>query len=369
MESFFAFYVIFFIFANFRFQKKRKIMKKFILSTLLFLCFLIVKAQYSTDKFAVNFAIRNMPKYYVPEQNRNFSVVFNAPRQVKRCFETSEELETFFSPMGWSLNRENPYLEIFIAADYLVIDRIYEIEEVEEIKDKGEVLQRKFYRPAMDYHIPIAITASSPQGAITIENVTDKIPHEPIIYTFVVSERFRSPRHAHDFFLDNKEIFVESEIRNRIFECYDLAIPAINRDYVYTKGTEVIHTWLLDSKKSEFYSKYKLSKEEIRNIFLRVNEIGGLEVAIRDLKPYIELLIKESEAMNVSDKKQKAAKADIYCGLSDIYYGLEIFDVSKEYAKKVLELGDSRGSKLLKKIDSYNADLQKHHINSKHFEL
>ena len=178
-------------------------MKKFILSTLLFLCFLIVKAQYSTDKFAVNFAIRNMPKYYVPEQNRNFSVVFNAPRQVKRCFETSEELETFFSPMGWSLNRENPYLEIFIEADYLVIDRIYEIEEVEEIKDKGEVLQRKFYRPAMDYHIPIAITARSPQGAVTIENVTDKIPHEPIIYTFVVSERFRSPRHAHDFFLDN----------------------------------------------------------------------------------------------------------------------------------------------------------------------
>ncbi len=335
---------------------------------LLFSC-LTAYPQYSTDKFGVEFSSRRMPRYYVPENDRVFSLILDAPRQVKRAFETVEELERFYVPKGWGRDRENPYLKIIISADYLVIDKIYEIEEVEKIRDREGEKEVSFFRPAMDYHIPITITAVSPQGRTETDNFTKDVPREPIVFTIVAPEKFKNPIHAHNFILDNKEIIIEREIRNRIFELYDSFIPTINNSYVYMPEGDFIHVWLLDNKKNSFYPKYKYAKEEIRNIFSRLNYDGGLSEVIRDIKPYIDLIIEEVNSLNESDKKQKSAKTDLLCALAEIYYGLEIFDVSAGYAEKTIALGDSRGNKILKKISHYKDDLAKHHIQSKHFTI
>ena len=329
--------------------------------------FLAAYPQYSTDKFGAYYSVRRMPLYYVPENDRVFSLTLDLPRQVKRAFESQEELERFYTPAGWKLDRENPYLQIVISSDYLIIDKIYEVEEIEKVRDREGEREVKFFRPAMDYHIPINITATSPQGRLMTDNFTRDIPRVPVVYTIVVPEKFRSPAHAHDFMVDNKEIIVEGEIRHRIFELYESFIPVINQSYVYTPIQETAHIWLLDSKKSSFYPKYKYAKEEIKNIFSRLDCNGGLAEAIRDIKPYIDLIIEEAESLNENDKKQKSAKTDLLCALAEIYYALEIFDVSSSYAEKTIALGDSRGNKILKKISSYKDDLAKHHIQSKHF--
>ena len=219
----------------------------------------------------------------------------------------------------------------------------------------------------MDYHLPMTITTSSPQGRIITENLTKEYPRVPIMYTVVSPEKFRNPARAHDFFVDNKEIIIENEIRVRIFEFYDSFLPEIRRAYVYSPIYETIHVWLLDNKKNSFYPKYKSAKAEIKNIFSRLNQNGGIEATIRDVKPYIELITDEINSLDEKDKKQKSAKTDLLCASAEIYYGLEIFDVSAGYAEQTLRLGDSRGNKILKKISDYKADLAKHHLQSKHF--
>jgi hypothetical protein len=189
-------------------------------------------------------------------------------------------------------------------------------------------------------------------------------------YTVVIPDKFRRVEAARDFIRDNKEIIVENEIRNRVFEIFRNAFSDINRNYVYTPGAETIHAWLLDSKKNNtFYPKYKAAKEDIKRIFSRVSVNSGLPEAIRDMKKHIDLINEEIESLDEKDKKQKSAKTDLLCALAEIYFGLEIFDVSTEYAQKALALGDSRGNKIINKISDYKADLEKHHIISKHFQI
>lgn len=55
--------------------------------------------------------------------------------------------------------------------------------------------------------------------------------------------------------------------------------------------------------------------------------------------------------------------------LSMIYYALEIFDVSREYAGRLInEFGDATtGKRLLRNISSTEEEMKKHHVQSRHF--
>ncbi len=318
-----------------------------------------VFAQYSTDKFSVYYNVRHIPEFYVEPQDRTFGVYFNGPKQIKNAVDF-KNLYNFYAPLGWRPDKGNPYMIINFEVDYLEIQKSYEVEDT---------VKRIFF-PAMDYTIPIHITVETPQNKSEYTNALNaSILEKPTIYTYISEKGFRTIDDANDFFVDNKDIIIEEEINKRIYDFYAETQKSINNDYVYYPKDENIHVWLLDNKKNEFYKDYKKSKENIKTIFHNLNATGGQEDVIKEIKPYIELIKEEINSLNEKEKKQRSAKINLLYGLSEIYYALEIFDVSEDYAKQVSSFDDSRGDKQMKAIENYKKELKKHHINSKHFEI
>jgi len=323
-------------------------------------------AQYSTDKFWVGFSVRHLPTYYVEPERRTYAISLDASKPTKRNIDF-QKLVDDFCPYGWTYDNENPYLTTTFKVYDFEILKSYEFEEITTVTKHGETKEVRKYYPAIDYLLPIDVEINSPQGYCNYTNNSRNSYDKPLIYHWVGDRGFYDPRDAHEYYLDNKQ-FILSGLTNAILDtCYKNSQSLINHRYVYGRDRETAAVWLLDSKKSQYYNKYKLAKEQIKSCFGQLSAEEGIEETTQCLKDWIHFIQDCEQAMSVTEKKQKSAKLDLLCGLANIYLALEIFDVAEDYANKVNDLGDKRGVKIIKNINNYKNELAKHHLTSKHF--
>jgi hypothetical protein len=86
------------------------------------------------------------------------------------------------------------------------------------------------------------------------------------------------------------------------------------------------------------------------------------------LQPWIEHFKEIEKSLSATNKKQKKAKADMVYNLAQLYYALEIFDVSREYLNRLInEFDSSTGRRLLRNLNNIDQEMKKHHLQSRHF--
>lgn len=322
--------------------------------------------QYSTDKFSTAIGVVYLPTYYVEPDNRTFAVAPRGSRSVTDYLDY-EGLEKEYTPSGFTYNAENPYLVTYIDIDNMEILKSYEIEEFEEVREHGEIHRYPIYYPAIDYLLPITVTVQSPLGSSSYQNREDNYEKKWIVYSWRGAKHYHHPRDAHDYIRDNKDNIKEDCINTHVFEFYAQVRPNIDKMYCYSVTSDLIPCWLLDSKKSEFYPKYKSTRDNIKSILQSYKHNTDPATIITKLKPHLKVILEEAEAMDPADKKQRSAKMDLYAALGYLYFSVEIFDVARDYAQKVGEIDEKNGRRLLKRIEDYENALRYHHLDTKHF--
>lgn len=340
---------------------------------ILLLCLVVFSmgaaAQYSTTKVNMSFPVRNLPYNYVPESQRTYSVSCGFARQVSPYFEPAE-VAALLHLDGWTQvnNPDRATLRITVNAYDFLIEGIHEDKFTEMVRRHGEMVPVDWFTPIIDYSIVLEYNLDTDNSHQTFTNV-DPFTHRPPINTFRMDKRFFSPRDCHDFVRENKEVFIEKIVRTeltaKIEEINERLVPA----YVYYPTSDNIKIAFFNSKKNPNYAKHQSARTEIKNIINSMPLDGSLASTIRQMQPWIEHFKELEKSLSSTNKKQKKAKADMVYNLSMIYYALEIFDVSREYAGRLInEFGDATtGKRLLRNISSTEEEMKKHHVQSRHF--
>ncbi len=344
-------------------------MKKII--TLL-LCLIAIStgaiAQYNTSDVSMSFPVRNLPYQYVPEGQRTYSISCGFARQVSPYFSPQEVAEQLHID-GWQMvnNPDDAFLRITVNAYDFLIEAIHEDKFVIKERHHGEFVPVDYFSPSIDYSMVIEYVLETNETRKTFTNV-DVFTHRPPINTFKMDKSFRSPRDCHDFVRENKEVFVEKIVRTELYNTIEEINEKLVPEYVYYPTTDHIKIAFFNSKKSPYYAKHQSARTEIKNIINSIPLDGSLAPTIRQLQPWIEHFKEIEKSLSATNKKQKKAKADMVYNLAQLYYALEIFDVSREYLNRLInEFDSSTGRRLLRNLNNIDQEMKKHHLQSRHF--
>ena len=331
---------------------------------------LVAQAQYNTSKTNMCFPVRHMPWNYIPEQERQYCISCGFSRQVQPYF-SPEEIPSLIDLEGWDLinNPSEAALNITIDAFDFIIEGIHEDEYTNIVNDHGEKIAVKYYMPHIDYSIVINYSIESNDGYNQKVTNIDPFTERPPMATFKIDQSFDNPMECHKYVMRNKEVFLEKIVRTEIMVVVEKIRDELKRRYVYYPTTDNIKISLFFSKKSDYYVKHQSAKTEIKKIIESMPLEGPLTETIKKIQPWIEHFKQLSESLSESDKKQKQAKADMIANLAMIYYALEIFDVSRDYANILInQYGETTlGRKILRAISEVETNLTKHHLSSRHF--
>ncbi len=341
-------------------------------SITLLLCLLMIctgaAAQYNTSKTVMSFPVRDLPTYYVPEGQRTYSISCGFARQVSPYI-TLGEVAAQIQLDGWQMvsNPDNAYLRITVNAYDFLVEGIHEDKYTEMVRHHGEMVPVDFFTPVIDYSMVIEYIFDANGSSQTYTNV-DVFTHRPPINTFRMDKSFRSPRDCHDFVRENKEVFIEKIIRTELYSTIERINKNLVPAYVYTPTTDQIKIAFFSSKKSPYYAKHQSGRNEVREIINSMPLSGSLAPTIRKMQPWIEHFKEIEKSLSSTNKKQKSAKADMVYNLAMIYYALEIFDVSREYANRLInEFDQTNGKRILRNIDGMEAEMKRHNVLTRHF--
>lgn len=332
------------------------------------LCCMNLFAQYSTSKAYMAFPVRTFPDYYVPEDMQTYNATLQVSRQIGEHI-SKDDISNRIQFDEW-VNVDNPdnaFLKIFLESYDFIIEGMHEIEVREMVREYGVMHEHVFFVPQIDYSMVINWDF---EIGTQREHHTNINPNtrRPDISSFQMDRKFHSPRECHEYMRDNRDVFLEKIMMTELLAVTDQIQERITKCFRYGRGEDQIKICLFDNKKSEYYDKHHNGKQELKNIFAQMPLEGPLTNTIKKMQPWIEHFKEVEKSLSSSDKKQKAAKADMVYSLAQIYLGLEIFDVSREYATRLQnEFGDNAGKRIIREIDQIEQLLKKHHMQSRHF--
>ncbi|MCQ2252500.1 MAG: hypothetical protein MJZ61_03515 [Bacteroidales bacterium] len=343
-------------------------MRRFLTLAIALLCCANVFAQYSTSKSNMWYPVRTFPKYYVPENNRNYSIDCRLSRQIAEFANTGElENRLLFQDWREEENADNAYLKIYLESFDFIIEAMREVEMHEMVKEHGVEHERIFFMPQIDYSMVInwgLIHGDMREQHTNINPDTRR----PNISSFQIDKHFHSPRECHEYMRENKEVFIEKIINSELMATTEQVQEALAASFHYGSSNWSVKIALFNNKKSSYYNKHHAGKDELKSIFSNMPLEGPITNTIKDLQPWIDHFKEIEASLSSADKKQKEAKADMIYNLAQIYMALEIYDVAKQYAMQLYnEYGDNSGKRILREILGEEEELKKHHLVSRHF--
>ncbi len=328
-------------------------------------------AQYGTDKIHIFFPVRYLPTFYVPESDRVFHVNFNSSIVVSDFIRYSDVCDRLQIGDGWQEDRKNKDVpvQVNISATDFIIEGMHEEEVPEKVRRHGEEVLEKFYVPHIDYSIRLTSSLSvDGEYRYQFDNYDTELRRAPVLTFVIADRRFSSHHECHEFLKENRDAFVEQILRDEIFSLTDKMQEDIDNAFRYHSTQSDIKICLFDSKKSQYYAKHQQAKAEIKRIIGGIKLDGDLSQTIKDMQPWINHFKEIEESLSTADKKQKNAKADMVYNLAQIYYALEIFDVSRQYCMRLFnEFGDNAGKRMLRHVNDVEAEMKRHHLISRHF--
>ncbi len=331
----------------------------------------LAMAQWGTDRINIRYPVYHLPKCYVPEAERTYNVQLGLSRGIQPFVDYEEICSAVvMDQWGWQRvdNANDASLIVNITARDFLIEAIHEEEHTEMVRIHGEMVPQRYYTPHIDY--TIVLGWNFVLNGRTVEAFTNINPetHRPPLATFRMDRRFKSRHECHEFVRNNNEVFLENIIMTELLVFSEPIQNAYRNCFYYTYTTDNVKIALFDSKKNQYYAKHQQASREIRNIIENIPITGGIQQAVKNLQPWVEHFKEVEASLSSADKKQKAAKADMVFNLANIYFALEIFDVSREYATRLYEeFGDNYGKRMIKWIDNVEAGLSKHHLLSRRF--
>ena len=319
-----------------------------------------------SEKFDV--VVRNLPRYYVEPQNRNFSVSCVADRQVQYHvgFERiSDELRF----EGWRrLNSSNnAYMKINIELKSLLIDGFNVRELNTPARDRhGQPINIKTFQRVINYTMVIRWTVRT--STETFSSRAD-ITYAP--KSFIPEREFDSPHAAMEYVRNNKSVFIDQIINDEVMaNIYDIS-DIVNENYVYNATTEKFDLYFFFQKKNKYINIHRNLPQKIKSYFAQVTENGGLastEVAMEDIIKHFKTA---ADSYSFSNKKERRARYAMLHNLCVLNYVFENFSESKRYAQMIIDSGfnKSMGRYLLDHINAKENQFIKHNITTQHFEV
>ncbi|MCQ2974881.1 MAG: hypothetical protein MJ211_08725 [Bacteroidales bacterium] len=338
-------------------------MKKVTLFLLALLINISIYAQYGTCTRVMNYGVRYMPNFYVPQENRTYFVTVESVPQVTNLKSADEICDQIRIP-GWKIadNEESAFIKINLNIDYLTIDEqdvVYK--EVKEGSGESAKVV-KIYAGKLIYHIPYKGSLNSNLDQCVVGDANKK--------EYISDKESKSYNDAKEYISNNKDIIKDKLIVSEVNNIISTINTTLANKYAYYEINENIRLEFLDSKKSEHYADQQKAIIQLKEIISKCNASCDIKTVASQIQPYIDQFKSIESSLDASDKKQKKTKVALIENLANLYFLIEDFDTSKQYCETLLkDYEEKDGSKLISKIDKIKADLQKHNISSRHFEL
>lgn len=327
-----------------------------------------VEAQYGVYSDYFNIVRRGLPRYYVPSQNRTFSLVCAADRQVQhhvRFQKIDDELQF----AGWRRlsSPENAYLRINIELKSLLIDEFDVQETIVDTRDRaGHPIKVHIFKGVIHYTMVNSWNIKTPGETFYSDQALARASK-----SFVTDREYDNPRAALDYVRNNRDVFLDQIINDEVMDNIYRIVDIINANYVYNPATERFDLYFFHQKKNPYYSLHRSLPSKIKAHLNQVNENGGLastEVAIEDVFKHFK---KVNESLSFANKKERKGKYAMLYNLAQLNYIFENFAEAKKYAQEIVNSGYYKinGRYMLDKINERESQLIKHNLTTQHFEL
>ncbi|MCQ2974517.1 MAG: hypothetical protein MJ211_06865 [Bacteroidales bacterium] len=341
-------------------------MKKIFSLFSLLLIILTANAQYGTtsEKFIIK--TRHLPRYYVPANERNYSLVCAADNQVQRHVRFSKiDDELVFDGWNRSENNQTAYIKINLELKSLIFEGFGVKENIIETRDReGHPIKVTTFQGIVNYSMVNTWNIKTPTE-VYYSNIDES--HAP--KSFIPEREYDNPAQAMEYVKNNREVFKDQIINDEVMKCVYEIEDIINQNYVYYPYEEAYSLEFLYNKKNEYSSTQRLMPDRMRALFSNITPQGGLattELAMEDVFKHFQ---KVADAYSFSDKKQKNAK---YAMIYNLVILNTIFENFTEAKRLCQVLTDSNVKKMYtrdiydKIINKENAFI-KHHLTTQHF--
>ena len=319
-----------------------------------------------TSKFGVT--VRNLPRYYVQPQSRNYSLVCSADRQVQHHVsfdQISDELHF----AGWKRlsSPTNAYMKININLKSMLIDGFGVKENIIDTRDRfGHPIKIHTFQGVINYTMVTTWTVRTPSENFSSNPNVSYAPK-----AFTPEREFDTPGAAMDYVRNNRDVFrdqiINDEVMSNIYEISDL----VNQNYIYNPVEEPFDLYFFYQKKNRYYSLHRNLPQKIKAHLAQINENGGMattEIAMEDIIKHFKTA---ADSYSFANKKERKARYAMLYNLCVLNYVFENFDEAKRYAQMIVDSGYNKmtGRHLLDVIADKQNRFIKHNITTQHFEV
>jgi tetratricopeptide (TPR) repeat protein len=343
-------------------------MKNIYLILILFLGFIEAKAQkVDLDRLGFSHNYRRLPNQALDKSFTTFSVEINKTTALNAF--SNETAPERVEIEGKDRVSADGHLRININLGDLMIESTDIKERVEVIKDKeGKETGKKYYYAAQVVYSFDASAAVTDVDGKALNRYTFARRSDKLNWS---SSEYSSRTAAADFYNNNKLEIKTTLISNHINGALKELNDKLNNEYGYRSMSVREILWELDSKKHPEYVAYNEACKAIKSALetIQTDELKA-EETIESLKPHIDYLnTLQAQYNNPKDKGHKKLVFGAYWNLASLYLYTEQFEQAKDYANKIIanEYDKKDGERMLKEIDSIQANFNKHSIYTRHF--
>ncbi len=343
-------------------------MKNIYLILILLLGFIDVKAQkVDLDRLGFAHNYRRLPNQALDKSFTTYSVDINKTTALNAF--SNETAPERVEIEGKDRVGADGHLKININLGDLMIESTDIKERVEVIKDKeGKETGKKYYYSAQVIYSFDANAAISDLDGKTLNRYTFARRNDKLTWS---SSEYSSRSTAAEYYNNNKLEIKTTLISNHINGALKELNEKLNYEYGY-KSMSVRETlWELDSKKHPEYTAFNEACKAFKSALesMQTDELKADEIIV-SLKSHIDYLnALQAQYNSPKDKGHKKLVFGAYYNLASLYLYTEQFEQAKDYANKIIanEYDKKDGEKMLKEIDSIQADFNKHGIYTRHF--
>jgi hypothetical protein len=239
--------------------------------------------------------------------------------------------------------------------------------DIQKDKDGKETGRKYYYRVDVVYTFTANASAKDYTGKDYRYWILSQRNEKKTYSTAEYSKSSDATNYYNNNRLEIKTRLIEEQINSAV----STLNSSLNTTFGYVTDSARECFWDLGSKKHAEFANYTAATATAIEAIQMIAAIKIPSESLEKLRPSIEYYKSLIEKYTSDDKGDKKIRYGAYYNLGLIYLVVEQFDLAKEAGENLIknDYDKKDGEDIIKRADKVKADLEKHQLSSRHFEI